>query len=103
MGTETATFITTVSGGTDKIWRIVINPDIGTQTYNQLVRYITDTYVGHNDIISAFDLSLTSGIGGTQVPAGIFDITDFALTTQPATLATNGDPTATGQFECNRC
>ena len=98
VGTETATFITTVSGGTDKIWRIVINPDIGTQTYNQLVRYITDTYVGHNDIISAFDLSLTSGIGGTQVPAGIFDKADFALTTQPATLATNGDPTATGQL-----
>ena len=98
VGTETATFITTVSGGTDKIWRIVINPDIGTQTYNQLVRYITDTYVGHNDIISAFDLSLTSGIGGTQVPAGIFDKAAFTLTAQPATLATNGDPTATGQL-----
>ena len=98
VGTETATFITTVSGGTDKIWRIVINPDVRTQTYNQLVRYIIDTYVGHDDIISAFDLSLTSGIGGTQVPAGIFDKADFALTAQPATLATNGDPTATGQL-----
>ena len=98
VGTETATFITTVSGGTDKIWRIVINPDVRTQTYNQLVRYIIDTYVGHNDIISAFDLSLTSGIGGTQVPAGIFDKAAFALTAQPATLATNGDPTATGQL-----
>ena len=96
LGTSTATQVT--RDGADTVWRIVINPDVRTQTYNQLVRYITDTYVGHNDIISAFDLSLTSGIGGTQVPAGIFDKAAFALTAQPATLATNGDPTATGQL-----
>ena len=92
---STQTNIDSFSGGTNNLWKIVIDP-VGSN-YNALIDAIIEHGVTYN-IIAGFDVSLVSGISGTAVPTGIFERVSFALTTQKATIPIEGVATATGQL-----